>query len=567
LAKDKFELDNGNGVILEGGTDLPVLKVSELHGTPTERDSQYRNQVPFLERKHLKGHEKVVLIKRPKVEMPPEPLAALKVAMKAARAQTPDEIGYNGPTVASINPLEDSTERSRYEAQHGRDDLQAANDLKEDFPQLLDTTIHELAKKQGVENEENIPGIPFRQERVGSIILLDLDKDDLLGRKFSAIAGWGYPRYTSADAPGSFVSAMTYRWKQDPSYLIRHNYDARDGITYAYTEAFKRSVQWLIDRTDENPEGFVEYKRYPYGGMRNQGWRDSASALVHKDGSWANSDYGIAAIDVEGISFDALRDASKVYREFFKDEKIAGELDDRAWNIQRRILNDGWADGFFISGWDRTENNYPRKIASKTSAMGRLLRTGVLKSDNPEIKEKLHQTVRTLMMPDMLTRWGERTLSANENGYVPFSYHIGPIWPHDTNEIAAGMSDHGFYGLDRVISATTTHLHDVTGVFYEHISGFDSDVPSVPQRDTYVYSELYDELYLWEQVPPMGQTWAASTEYAKQRRLHLNKHAGKLHAVDPDKFALEREVWKDVADSVKEVVFQYEPELFIALSA
>jgi hypothetical protein len=174
LAKDKFELDNGNGIILEGGTDLPVLKVSELHGTPKERDSQYRNQVPFLERKYLKGHEQVVLIKRPKVEMPPEPLAALKVAMKAARAQTPDEIGYNGPTVASINPLEGSNERSRYEAQHGRDDLQAANDLKEDFPQLLDTTIHELANKQGVENEENIPGIPFRQETVGWIILLDL---------------------------------------------------------------------------------------------------------------------------------------------------------------------------------------------------------------------------------------------------------------------------------------------------------------------------------------------------------------------------------------------------------
>jgi hypothetical protein len=565
LSKEKFELVNDSGVVLEGGTDLPILDVSELPGTPDERNAEYRDLLPFREKKFLKGHERVVLIKRPKVEMPAKPLTSLGVSMKAASAETPEQIGYKGPTVASVNPLEDSTERSRYEAQHGRDDLQAANDLKEEFPQLMDTTILELAEKQGVEDEDNVKGVPFRQEKVGSIILLDLDEDDPLRKKFSSVGGWGYPRYTSADAPGSFINAMAYRWHQDPSYLIRHNYDARDGANYTLTKGFERSVQWLMDRTDENPEGFIEYKKYPYGGMRNQGWRDSASALVHTDGSWADSNHGIAAIDVQAISFDAFRNAARIYREFnmLRDEEKAAELDERAWNIQRRVIQDGWADGHFVSGWDRTENNYSRQIASKTSATGRLLRSGILKSDNPEIQEKLHQTIRSLMAPDMLTRWGIRTLSSDEEGYVPFSYHIGPIWPHDTNEIAAGMSDHGFFGLDRIISATTTHLHQTTGVFYEHISGDDSDDPSIPQRDTYVYSELYDELYLWEQVPPMAQTWAATTEYAKERRLSINHP----HAMDPAKLAFEKEIWKSLSESVKEVVFRYEPELYLALSA
>ena len=565
MAKNKLGVSDGSGVVHDDTSDMPILKVSELPGSPADRDSRYRGQLPTREKKYLKGHEKVVLIKASKSELPPRPLTPLEVAVKAANADTPDEIGLKGPTVASINPIENSSARSRYQAQHGRDDLQAANDLAEDFPVLVDTTILTLSKSQGVENEENLPGVPFRQERVGSIILLDLHKDDRLGRKFSAIAGWGYPRYTSADAPGSYINLIARRWRQDPSYLIRHNYDARDGATYALTKGFERSVQWLMDRTDENPEGFVEYKKYAYGGMRNQGWRDSASAMVHIDGSWANSDYGLAAIDVQGISFDAFRNAAKIYREFdlLKNEKKADELDERAWNIQRRIIHDGWAGTHFVSGWDRTENNYSRQIASKTSAIGRLLRSGILKTDNPETHEKLRQTIRGLMAPDMLTRWGLRTLSSDELGYVPFSYHIGPIWPHDTNEIAAGMSDHGYFGLDRIISATTTHLHQTTGVFYEHISGDDSDEPNVPQRDTYVYSELYDELYLWEQVPPIAQTWAATTEYAKERRLSVNPQ----HAIDPAKLSFEKQIWTNLSDSVKKTVFLYEPELALALSA
>ena len=559
MAKNKFELEHGAGIILEGGTDLPVLDISELHGTPAERDSQYRNTLPYKERSFLKPHEKVVLIKRSHLEMPDEPLDSLNIVMKAARVSSPNDIGKNGPTVASVDPFE--KQRSRYEAQHGRDDLQAAADMASDYPGLLDTTLFTLAESQGVEYEENIKGEPYRQERVGSIILLDLHKDDILGRKFSSVAGWGYPRYTSADAPGSYVNAFTARWDQIADY----DYKARDGQTHKLKKAFERSVQWLIDRTDENPEGFVEYKKYPYGGMRNQGWCDSASAMVHADGSWANSDNGIAAVDVQAISFDAFRNASKIYREKLKDETTAQLLDERAWNLQRRILNDGWADDHFVSGWDRTDGNYARQIASLTSATGRLLRTGVFEADNPEVQEKLLQTIRNLFSPEMLTRWGIRTLSSNEEGYVPFSYHIGPIWPHDSNEIAAGLSRYEFYGLDKIIGATVTNLHQKTGLFLEHISGYDTEEPVIPERDTYVYSELYDELYLWEQVPPVAQTWAATTEYAKQRRYQDPKTP--LHAVDPAKFKFEKQIWGTLPAQIKEVVFKQHPDLFLALSA
>ena len=52
---------------------------------------------------------------------------------------------------------------------------------------------------------------------------------------------------------------------------------------------------------------------------------------------------------------------------------------------------------------------------------------------------------RRLLVPDMWTGWGIRTLSADHPRYNPFSYQLGSIWPHD-NVIAAAGFRH--YGLD-----------------------------------------------------------------------------------------------------------------------
>jgi len=540
----------------------PVLKVWELPGTPADRDARYRGQLPAEVSRYLQPHQRVVDIQYPSVEFPPAPLEALDICMKAAHAPTPDQIGRHGPTVASVNPLEDSGERSRYEAQHGRDDLQAAEDLEDDFPALGDATIRTLAESQGVEDEPNIPGMPFRQEKEGSIILLNLPEDDPLARKFSLVGGWGYPRYTSADAPGAFINFLARKYDKDNSYPLRHNYDARDGQSYPYTKAFERSVQWLLDRTAENPEGLVEYKMYPYGGMRHQGWRDSASALLHKDGTWADSENGLAAIDVQAISYDALMNAARIFRDLYRDDKTASLLEERAWNLQKFVIDNGMAGGHLVSGWDHHDDGRFRQIGTMTSAVGRVLKTGLLKGDSPQLQELVRDNIRALMSPDMLTRWGVRTMSQAEVGYVPFSYHVGPIWLHDSNENAAAMSSHGFYGLDRMVGATTANQHDATGLFYEHISGYDTAEPHVPSRDTYVYDELHDELFLFEQVPPMAQTWAATTEYAKQRRYQRIPP----HAIDIAKLQFERSVWKTLPDHIQAVVGKYQPETAAALS-
>ena len=52
----------------------------------------------------------------------------------------------------------------------------------------------------------------------------------------------------------------------------------------------------------------------------------------------------------------------------------------------------------------------------------------------------------TLMMPEMFSGWGVRTLSADAPRFNPMSYHNGSVWPHDNALIALGLSR---YGLKR----------------------------------------------------------------------------------------------------------------------
>src|SRR3954463_4713495 len=105
----------------EASTDkLPLYPLLSVHELGEIRD--LRDELPEEVRSYLQPHEKVVHIHYPELNFPQRPLTAMEVVMKAAHASSPGEIGQHGPTVASINPLEDSNERSRYEAQHGRDD-------------------------------------------------------------------------------------------------------------------------------------------------------------------------------------------------------------------------------------------------------------------------------------------------------------------------------------------------------------------------------------------------------------------------------------------------------------
>jgi hypothetical protein len=537
----------------------PILSIDELppagglSDTPPREVSRY-----------LRPEEKVVHIHEPEHIWPRRSVTAVEVCMRATRARHIDEIGHKGTTVASVNIGEDDSKLSRYQTQHGRDALQAANDLYRLSPKLLETEVVSLAESQGVENERYIAGHPHGQERVGSIILVNRDRQDRVGQKFTRRLGWGFPYYGSVDAPASFINSIHRLHQKNPSFLKETKYKPRDleGMSADMSLAFERSVKWLVDNSESN-DGLIAYKNpIKGGGIRNQGWRDSANAMVHKTGEWASDEFGIAPIEVQGTAFDAFQNAAKIYREFFNNRDKADELDERSWQLLKIVMEKGFHDGRFVSGFDWDHNRQLRPIDTTTSAAGRLLGSKLARLESPEMQAMVRQTISRLFEEDMVTKWGLRTLASSEGSYVPWGYHNG-VWKYDTDVIAQNLSSLGYFGLDRLLGATTTAQHKKTGVFYEHVSGDDSEEnPVIPGQDIYVFNESYQEMYLWMQTPPPGQTWSASTEIAKQIRYQSIPS----HAADPMKFADEKRIWKKLPDPIQRMVSLHEPDLALALS-
>ena len=59
-------------------------------------------------------------------------------------------------------------------------------------------------------------------------------------------------------------------------------------------------------------------------------------------------------------------------------------------------------------------------------------------------RDKIGIVVRRLMSPEMFSGWGIRTLSTDNPGYDPFSYHRGSVWPVENSTIAAGFAICGY---------------------------------------------------------------------------------------------------------------------------
>jgi glycogen debranching enzyme len=97
---------------------------------------------------------------------------------------------------------------------------------------------------------------------------------------------------------------------------------------------------------------------------------------------------------------------------------------------------------------------------------------------------KADSTAKVLMAPDMFSGWGIRTLSAQERRHNPLGYHLGTIWPHDNDLIAAGFRR---YGLDGAALQLCTAVLEAAMRFDEYrlpeaFAGYQREAFSGPVR-------------------------------------------------------------------------------------
>src|SRR6266700_2786384 len=206
-----------------------------------------------------------------------------------------------------------------------------------------------------------------------------------------------------------------------------------DETVRALWPAIEAALGWIDGPGDADGDGFIEYDRATEHGLANQGWKDSLDAIFHADGRLAKGP--IALAEVQGYVYAAKKLAARCAGRLGKSEqaqRLAAEADALAERFEASF----WcADlGTYALALDGAKN--PCRVRSSNA--GQVLFTGIAQ------RERAAKVANGLMLPQLFSGWGIRTIAKDEARYNPMSYHNGSVWPHDNALIALGFARYGF---------------------------------------------------------------------------------------------------------------------------
>ena len=187
--------------------------------------------------------------------------------------------------------------------------------------------------------------------------------------------------------------------------------------------ALEDTLGWITSSLDER--GFLTYLGSA-GGLANQGWKDSPTAVQFSDGRLAEGP--IALCEVQAYVVEALRSGAALLEAF--DQPSTG-LRERADEVAASFRSHFWVDGFPAIALDGSG----APVDTLSSNIGHLLGTGLLSASE--------ETVVASRLLDLSSGYGLRTLVDTAVGYDPLSYHCGSVWTHDTAIAVLGLARSG----------------------------------------------------------------------------------------------------------------------------
>jgi glycogen debranching enzyme len=279
-------------------------------------------------------------------------------------------------------------------------------------PELARTGLRSLAALQATEDD------PERDAEPGKIV------HEVRAGK--AAERWFDRYYGTLDATPLFLVLLSevWRWTDDTALV-----DDLKGSALA-------ALNWIDEWGDKDGDGFVEFERRSSHGLTVQSWKDSGDSQRFHDGSIAEAP--IAPCEVQGYVYDAKVRIAEIARWAWRDYPLAERLEREAEELKKRFNEAYWGEergGFFALALDRNK----QRVDSVTSNIGHLLWSGIVDD------ERVERTVDRLMGDGLWSGWGVRTMSTEDAGFNPLSYHNGTVWPHDNSLIAWGFARNGHW--------------------------------------------------------------------------------------------------------------------------
>ncbi|MCF0095931.1 glycogen debranching N-terminal domain-containing protein [Micromonospora sp. MH99] len=296
----------------------------------------------------------------------------------------------------------------------GRDSLWAARMMLPLGTDLAAGTLRVLARRQGTRVD------PATGEAPGKIL------HELRGQEF-ALPGNGLrlppAYYGTVDATMLWVNLLHDAWRwglpaEQIEPLLPH---------------LEAALRWLGEHADPDGDGLVEYVDTTGHGLSNQGWKDSGDAVRFHDGSLATAPIVLA--EVQGYAHEAAVNGAALLDAFGRPD--GDRWREHAATLARRFRDSFWVDGRYGPQPALALDRDKRPVDSLTSNIGHLLGTGLL------TVEEEAQVARLLTTDTLTGGFGLRTMSTDDAGFSPLSYHCGSIWTHDTAIVLAGLARGG----------------------------------------------------------------------------------------------------------------------------
>lgn len=415
------------------------------------------------------------------------------------------------------------------EAIFGRDSLEAAEDVLAFKPEIAREVLLTLASLQGEgfnPQTEEEPGKIHHEYRA---LVMDGRKVSDYGQKLLAHLSewWGGSAerlvyYGSVDSTPLFVRLAVRYCLQEGDEILDTPVERLDGTTVIFRQSVMAALRWLEAKMSASPWGLVTFNRTNSHGHTYQVWKDGSSSYLHLDGRRANFTRPMAAIEVQGYTYDALLGASELGLSLTHDELLSRRWASLAKQLRQRTIEHFWMpkQRFWAQAIDEDPLGNPRQVATLTSNAGLILESRLL-DDLPLTERQLYvePTVERLYSDDFVTNVGIRCRAWQHHELVDYADYHGSwaIWAKETFDLAKGFRRHGLPEL-----ADQLELRILNGV---RLSGCCAEFWYVNGRGQVDYDPQEHHAFDGERTRLIGthvaedtQTWTISAALAIEAR-------------------------------------------------